>query len=441
MQKKFGGVILFLVLFSSYIFGQSPRYIFLFIGDGMGNNQRRVAEEVSMHAGLGKLEMNHFPVVGTTYTASANNRITDSAAAVTAIACGVKTNNGMLGVSPDEKPLVSIAADARNAGWKVGIITSVPLNHATPAGFYAHVVSRKMYDDIAMQMAASGFDFFGGAGVIWKGGGDIYAILAQNGYATAIGLDALRRLAKTPAVAVEHVGDGQMSPRYAHNNAAYKSTADVMTLADLTANAVRLLDNPVGFFIMVEGGAIDWACHDNDLPDCIWETIAMNDAVRVAMDFARKHPNETLIITTADHETGGLTVQWPIDVQKIMKLKSPSEIQKILLDCAKQKTGENLFAMLDEKFGLKNLSDDDKAVIQKFWDSGQIAGKHGVALEVLRLTYANVGISWTTGAHTGKPVTTTAVGPTAEKLFGGEYQNTHIAEAVRSIIKQPAAVK
>ncbi|MDD5599451.1 MAG: alkaline phosphatase, partial [Victivallaceae bacterium] len=145
------------------------KYVFLMIGDGMGTMQRHCAEAYKKSQAdkpeNARLVMNRFPVTGFTGTLNVNGKITDSAAAGTALACGVKTRNNFLGIGPlgKLKP-VSLAYEAQKHGMKVGIISSVPVDHATPAAFYANVPSRQMYYEIAMSISSSGFDFLGGSG-------------------------------------------------------------------------------------------------------------------------------------------------------------------------------------------------------------------------------------------------------------------------------------
>ena len=169
--------------------GETVKYVFLFIGDGMSIPQRMTAEEFSrINTGKG-LAINSMPHQALTITRSKNSFITDSAASGTAIACGVKTKNGAVGVGADGSRLQSIAEVARDSGRKVWILTSVTLNHATPASFYGHNPSRGNYYELGLDMIASGFDFFGGGGIgksddkkskAYKG--DIYKLAEKAGY-------------------------------------------------------------------------------------------------------------------------------------------------------------------------------------------------------------------------------------------------------------------
>ncbi|NMA45469.1 MAG: alkaline phosphatase [Lentisphaerae bacterium] len=285
------------------------KYVFLFIGDGMAAPQRTMAADFAKRVHDYELLINELPYAVATTTHAANSLITDSAASGTAFACGAKTNNGYIGVTPDGKPVESVAYVAQKAGKKVGIITSVTINHATPAAFYAHNLSRNNYYEIGLDMVASGFDFFGGGAVgkhndtkSKRYAGSIYDLAAKAGYTVIVGdQDKIRAL---------QPGGGKVFAAAQHSTMPYAIDAkkDDLTLADITEKAIELLDNPKGFFMMVEGGKIDWMCHANDAASVIGEMISFDQAVRVAYSFAQKHPDDTLIVVTGDHETGGLTL-------------------------------------------------------------------------------------------------------------------------------------
>ena len=178
---------------ASLFAGGKPKYVFVFIGDGMSTPQRMVAEEFAARIGYGELAMNRLPYHATTRTRSANAIITDSAAAGTAIACGVKTGNAMLGVTPDGTPVESAAEVAKRAGMKVGIITTTTIMHATPAAFYSHRKNRGEVYRIGLDLVNSGFDYFAGGGFGGKEDdrsdalyrGNIYDLARKAGYTVA----------------------------------------------------------------------------------------------------------------------------------------------------------------------------------------------------------------------------------------------------------------
>ncbi len=284
---------------------ESPKYIFLFIGDGMGVPQVALAAKAA-----GKNIIAGCPAVGLTSTASLDHFITDSAAAATALACGEKTDSGVVGRTPDGKPLRSLVEEAKARGRRTGVITSVSLDHATPAGFYASVPSRRNYYDIAVQMGQSGIDFLGGGGLLQPRGSrgdrpDAWELARASGYTVVNTLDdfAALRPGGGKVIAVTPVPTAEQSLPYAIDR-----MPGTLTLRSLTVKAIELLDNPGGFFLMVEGGMIDWACHANDAATALAETVAFQEAIEAALKFAAAHPAETLIVITADHETGGMTL-------------------------------------------------------------------------------------------------------------------------------------
>lgn len=244
-----------------------PQYIFYFIGDGMGVNQVNATEiflgQKEGKTGTSPLCFASFPYTGFVTTHSASNGVTDSAASGTALATGHKTKNGALGLGEEFSDTVqSIAWAAKQKGMAVGITTTVGTDHATPAAFYAHVSDRNKMSLIHAQRAASGYDFI-------MGGPD--------------GQSLAYRLDRSPSEL---------------------SQADIVRMAIDSLSRVT----SKGFFLMSEGGMIDWACHSNDAAAVIGETLDFDDAIKVAYNFYLQHPDETLIVVTADHETGGLVL-------------------------------------------------------------------------------------------------------------------------------------
>ena len=281
------------------------KYVFLFIGDGMSLPQRMLAEEFSRSTTGKGLTINNMPQQSYSKTSSLTNFITDSAASGTAIACGEKTNNGRIGMdSTGKRKLESVAEVAKKNGRAVGILTSITINHATPASFYAHNESRDNYYDIGMDLVNSGFDYFGGGGLQNNRGGDadLYKIAESKGYTVAY---------KDEVPKVDLKKADKLFVR-GHNGAlpnAIDKPADEWGLAEYTQQCIDFLmlkNKP--FFVMVEGGNIDHHGHANDAGASLRETMEMDRAVTVIMDFAKKHPKDTLVVVTGDHETGGLTL-------------------------------------------------------------------------------------------------------------------------------------
>ncbi|MCI6288832.1 MAG: alkaline phosphatase [Lentisphaeria bacterium] len=442
-MKRFVSVLV--ILFAALsLCAQSPKYVFLFIGDGMSTPQRMIADEFARQQGHGQLTLNTLKYHATTRTCSANSLVTDSAAAATAIACGEKTNNGRIGMdSAGTRRLESVAEAAQKTGRKIGIITSVTINHATPAGFYAHRKSRSQYYAIGLDLIASGFDYFGGGGVAnaddkkapeYKGA-SIYKLAEQAGYKVVCTKKDL--LALKP-------GCGKVLARGSDGNLPYAIDADgsTATLAEFTAKGIELLDNPKGFFMMIEGGAIDWCGHANEAAGNLGEVLALDEAVRVAVKFAEKHPKETLIVVTGDHETGGMTMGfagtgYALYMERLANQKcSVGKFKQKLAAVQKANPAfsfEDAKKMLTADFGFQFsgkgpmvLSAKEIAQLEKAFKNNNLGNEARIVMN------AKAGIGWTSGSHTALPVLTTSSGVGAE-IFTGFLDNTDIAKKLKSL--------
>ncbi len=450
--------LLLVVFGAALLWGAEPKYVFLFIGDGMSFPQRMMAQEFLAKTENRQLVINTLPFQAVTTTNSANSFITDSAAAATAIACGTKTNNGMVGVAPDGSKLESSAAVAKKSGRKVGIITTVTINHATPAGFYAHNQSRSNYYQIGLDLVNSGFDFFCG-GVAQhdrtedpKYAGDIYELAAKNGY---------KVVRKTDEFAQLRPADGKVLAALTSGETPYSidSPNDRMRLADLVAKGIEMLDGEQGFFMMAEGGKIDWVCHSNDAASVLRDVIEFDAAVQVALDFAAKHPEETLIVVTGDHETGGLTLGFGgtgyksfienLRHQKISNEKFHERL-KMLAKNGKPDYAE-VQKLITDNFGLifsaeppkqtlgtMELSAAEQAEIRtayerQFADNVEKKNRKAVMVTVVKCLDNKASLGWTSGAHTALPVLTTATGVGGER-FANHLDNTDIAKNLKAIL-------
>ena len=442
---------------------RTAKYVFFFIGDGMGLPQRAAT---SAYTGR-QLAIDAMPAQGITTTFANDRFITGSAASATALASGVKTNINYIGVDPDFKPVKTIAEMARDKGQKVGIVSSVSIDHATPAAFYAHVKTRKMYHEIDHALASSGFDFFGGGGLKDPTGkkskapmGDALAKARDNGYAVVT--DKASFMALKP-------GDGKVLAwnKWLQDGKALPYVMDMtpedITLAEFTAKAIEMLDNDKGFFLMVEGGKIDWACHANDATASILNTMAFDDAVKQALAFYDKHPGETLIVVTGDHECGGLTLGFAgtkyashyqvLGGQKVSFQKFTDEILKKF----KEEGGsfEEMKPIITAQFGLKFAGDPkvDQLVLADF-QVKELEAAFGRSMQgetikggdyllygeydplsvtLTHLLNQKAGLGWTSYKHTGVPVSTSAVGVGAE-TFNGSYDNKDIATKIMAIM-------
>ena len=443
---------------SAVAFAAAPKYVFVFIGDGMSTPQRLMAEDFSKRTGRGELAMNHLARRTETATKSANKVVTDSAAAATAIACGEKTDNGMLGMRPDGTRIESVAAVAKKAGRKVGIVTTVTIVHATPAGFYAHNRSRGDSRAIAMDLVKSGFDYFAGGGIGgWtqpKGGYfdtngnfvkleegseavpgiDPYSLWQTNGY-TFVKDDLAAFKALKPGRPVWCVF-GESGMDYALDRDGSQPT-----LAEIVEKGIELLDGPDGFFLMCEGGKVDYAGHANDAGGSVAEQLSLDDAVKVATRFAKAHPGETLIVTTGDHETGGLirgiTGAGAAFDPALLKHQrcTASKFSSILKNAQEQNAAfsfDDAMALVRENFGLGGpvpLTDADRDELKKAFEQKKPAEFAGAAKRILS---AHAGLAWKSGGHTALPTMTTAEGPGSE-ILEGMTDNTEIGVRLKGL--------
>lgn len=372
---------------------ERAKYVFLFIGDGMGNSHVSVTESyLSWKAGkLGgeQLTMTTLPVFGTATSHSADKRVTDSSAAGTAIACGEKTNNSYLGVDPEGNPVESMSYVLKEDGYKIGIISSVPINHATPGSFYGHNISRNGYYEIMSEIPASGFEYFASAGILGYHGpkgseGQVpnaEEYLEANGYNVCFGKAELADAMKnSDKIVFSQEYNRGVEPKN------YDSTGDKpeteTTLAEMVQAGIDFLGDEEPFFIMCEGGEIDWASHSDKTMPMIIATIAFDEAIQAAYNFYLQHPDETLIVVTADHETGGVA------------LGAGNHHGNINWDVIEKSWNENGHS--------NNLRFDENAKLN-----------------------ADAHIGWTTTDHTGGAVPVYAIGKGAEK-FAGRIDNTDI---------------
>lgn len=319
-MRKLKLSVLFALLCVCTAFGQQAKYVFFFIGDGMGINQVQGTElylgEQAGKIGTTPLLFSQFPYISVATTYSATNGVTDSAAAGTALATGHKTQNGAIGVLPDlTTPVTSVAVWAQKAGCKVGIATSVSVDHATPAAFYAHEGSRGSAYAIGEDLISTGFDFYAGSDFLSPeapdGKGNLYAAAKKSGYAIARGYqDYLKKAPASKKMILLQTEEASRKDNTAIPYAIDRKEGD-LTLCEITRSAIDFLNrgnDGKGFFLMVEGGKIDWACHANDAATTFQEVIDFDNAIKIAYEFYKQHPEETLILVTADHETGGLAL-------------------------------------------------------------------------------------------------------------------------------------
>jgi len=441
------------------------KYVFYFIGDGMGVNQINVTETylaaLKGKIGYEPILMSNFPVVGLVNTYSATNGVTDSAAGGTALASGHKTKNGAIGMLEDLKtPCNSIAVWAQKAGKAVGVATNVAITHATPASFYGHQPNRNMYYEIGQDLCKSNFDFFAGA--------DFHRPNTKEGEPT------LREQAKAAGYTIltggykEYQKKGRKADKLIlfqsdeqneklqsdHIPYALDQDKNDLTLEQITRAGINFLMNKQkdGFFFQIEGGMIDYACHRNDIGNAINEVLDLDKAVRVAYEFYEQHPDETIIVISADHETGGLVMgcgpyELHTDLLKY-QTRSIDETKWLLNQLYKKapkkftraEVDKQLQAILGLGAGIP-MSDKQRERVDRRWkaieqainDGGKVSDRINDLCETCKHIISEAAlISWASGGHSNGYVPIYAIGPGTE-VFQGRINNIEIAPAMARI--------
>ncbi|WP_022664361.1 alkaline phosphatase [Desulfospira joergensenii] len=472
-MKKTKRIISFtmaVLFFALPALASQPKYVFYFIGDGLGASQRQFSEffvREKNHNPAQQLLMNRFEVAGLNTTYAADTLITDSAAAGTALASGVKTNKGVIGKDPSGKDVKTLIEAAEDRGIATGIITTTRLTHATPAAFASHNISRNNENEIAEDFLTSNVDFFAGGGIrhfIPKGmveknadavgktikskrkdDKNLVKGFEKKGYKTFIGMKGARDFNTTEFSGLDKVFAAftyTHMPYEIERTSIYK---EVPSLSRMTRAAIDVLSkDPEGFFLMVEGGRIDHAAHANDPTGVIHDTIAFDRALEEAYDFYQKHREETLIVVVGDHETGGMglgmdSMGYKLDMSCLMDTKV--SVEDTLAYGKGQYKGdkEAYLAFLRENFGLSDLNETEKSGLAKAMasaDAGETAGYYKVnpaALTAAHILSNRANINWTTTIHTATMIPMSATGKGAER-FSGYKDNTQIAQAMAGLL-------
>jgi alkaline phosphatase len=321
-------------------FRKKPKNIILLIGDGMSIPQIYAG----MTANKGNLYLKNFKNVGFSLTYSANRYVTDSGAGGTAIATGHKTHNSAIGVDSDDRPLPSILEIAQSNGLATGIVVTTSILDATPAAFVAHVPNRNMMADIAVDFAETGPDVFIGGGIEYfknrKDGRNLISELSSKGYQVC---DTITELLK--------IRSGKLAGFLTENRVSKRGDQLPLT----TEVALDILnDHKKGFFLMVEGSEIDGGGHNNDIAYTVEEMLDFDRAVGKALEFAAKD-GKTLVVVTADHETGGLTlVDGDMSAGKITGRFSTSGHTGLMVPVFAYGPGAEVFRGIDENTSFFN---------------------------------------------------------------------------------------
>jgi len=412
-----------------------PRNVILFISDGCGPASFTFARDYLRYKGDGEALAIDPLQVGSIHTYSTNSRVTDSAAGATAFACGVKSYNGAIAVDTLRQPVATILEAAEARGMATGLVVTSTMTHATPAAFSAHVHNRGMVTIIAAQQMEQGIEVMFGGGVedflpksLGGSRGDERNLLkeaAAKGYKVVLDRKAFRKVKKTPVLGL--FSEGQMD--YDIDRDPKKQPS----LAEMTAKAIDLLkDDPDGFFLMVEGSRIDHAAHGNDAAAHLHDILAFDEAVAAALDFARQD-GQTLLVSTSDHETGGLSLGRNVDGQAkytwnpevIEKITaSHDRIGELLLE------GTSLDVLVQEQFGIDDLTEQERAVA----DSAYAARDGGALFAAFsEMVSRRVWVGWTSGGHTAVDVNLYAFGPGRDH-FIGHHDNTVVGQRIAEIM-------
>lgn len=411
-----------------------PRAVILLLGDGLGFSQLSLAR-YALHGRSGRLAFESMPVTGLVSTWSTSNFVTDSGAAATAFATGVKTDNRYLGLDPSRKPVRTLGEAAKDAGWRVGYVTNTRITHATPACFYAHHDDRYDEETVAAQLLDADIDLALGGGLSY------FLPLAENGART----DGRNLVAEARERGIrvlvrddvlEWSGEGRMIGLFANSHLTYElddrnyaaSRRDPTLAALARAALAGLSRGGRPFFLMIEGGRIDHAGHDFDAAGVVAETMRFDEAARLVLDWAGENP-DTLVLLTADHATGGLAIndfaRWTALSQRTASVAwLASQIRNAGADAE----------LLAARTGSTDWTAAEVAAVRSAPDSYEAQRRLG------RMLAARDGFTWSarvtdddTHGHTGEDVPIFASGP-GQELFGGALENTDIARRIAALL-------
>ena len=448
--------MLLLVVLAS--FAKTPKYVFYFIGDGMGpshvlGTEYYLGELEGVIGRPNKLCFTQFPKSAFVSTFSKSNGVTDSAASGTALATGSKTKNGFLGVEMDTTVVYSVAHAAKQAGYAVGISSTVGINHATPGAFYAHQPGRSRYYEIGQDMLTADYDFYAGGDLIVNKSeqrDEIYEKAKAQGYTIARGFDDYKANGKNAKKLMLYQKEVATDLPYAID----REEGD-LTLAQITEAGIEFLSkkSKKGFFFMIEGGKIDYASHSDDGATALNEVIDFDNAIKVAYEFYKKYPNETLIVVTADHETGGLVLgysgAYALNLKALKGQKvSADRMASILRRASRARMElrwERVQELLKENFGLwgeiemtKEETHELRVYFEQAYATTDIAKRESklssMAHRAKQMVNQKALLSWAGPNHSASFVPLFAIGAGAEN-FHGVIDNTDIPKTIKKIAR------
>ena len=456
MKRLLGTALLLLVVLAS--FAKTPKYVFYFIGDGMGpshvlGTEYYLGELEGVIGRPNKLCFTQFPKSAFVSTFSKSNGVTDSAASGTALATGSKTKNGYLGVEMDTTVVYSVAHAAKQAGYAVGISSTVGINHATPGAFYAHQPGRSRYYEIGQDMLTADYDFYAGGDLIVNKSeqrDEIYEKAKAQGYTIARGFDDYKANGKNAKKLMLYQKEVATDLPYAID----REEGD-LTLAQITEAGIEFLSkkSKKGFFFMVEGGKIDYASHSDDGATALNEVIDFDNAIKVAYEFYKKYPNDTLIVVTADHETGGLVLgysgAYALNLKALKGQKvSADRMASILRRASRARMElrwERVQELLKENFGLwgeiemtKEETHELRVYFEQAYATTDIAKRESklssMAHRAKQMVNQKALLSWAGPNHSASFVPLFAIGAGSEN-FHGVIDNTDIPKTIKKIAR------
>jgi len=423
--------------------GKQVKNVILLIPDGMSITHTTIAR---WYKGGTALSMDSI-ASGLVRTYSADATIADSAPAATAMATGYKSHTGFVSVLPDvadmpgqtpinpedaRKPVATVLEGAKLLGKATGLIATSEIPHATPAAFASHNVSRKNYDSISEQMVYNGIDvvFGGGSDTLKnkrKDGEDLIEVLKAKGYEYI-----------TTKEQMQNVTSNKVWGMFAQMDMAYDMDRDASvqpSLAEMTQKAIDILSKDEdGFFLMVEGSKIDWASHANDPVGVISDVLAFDEAVKVALDFAKSNGN-TAVIVCSDHGNGGMTIgnsdtTHGYDKKPLSAFIAPLKKAKLTgegLESKLNKDKSNIKEVMAQYFGITDLSNEEIKAIKEA-KPGSLNGVVGPIIS------KRAFIGWTTGGHTGEEVVLYSYHPNSAYRLTGVVENTDIAKYIAELL-------
>lgn len=410
---------------------ETPRNLILMIPDGFGPASLTMARDYQGHP----LALDGI-ITGAVHTHATDARVTDSAAGATAYACGVKTYNGAIAVDTLKQPLATLLEAAEARGMATGLVATSRITHATPASFSAHVPSRGMETEIAAQQITKGIDVILGGGAQFylptEAGGrrtdgrNLFQEAAQAGYHVVQDRAGFDTLGTTPAI-------GLFSPSHMAMDVD-RDPATQPSLAEMTRTALALLkDTPEGFLLVIEGSRIDHAAHGNDAVGHLGDILAFDAAVAAALDYARAD-GQTLVVSAADHETGGMTLGRKVGETSIYDWR-PEVLRRIshsgegIGQLFRQ--GVPLDTVLTVHLGLTDLTPEEHTTLQTAYTDDDERMLFDTLNEAIN---SRAYIGWTTNGHTGVDVNLAAFGPGYER-FIGSHDNAEVGRILASLLQ------